>query len=268
MIEKRSYQAAFICALLLHILMAFFLLKKPENKTYALSDNMPKHTPHEITPAAREEKIIKAKNIDQQEVLDTVNRLKAERLKAQQAQEQKQRELALQAEKARKKRIDEQKRLQQLKKETEKLALARKKALAEEDARLKKLAQQKVAEEKRLADLRQKKQALQKQQEAEAKRLAEFKKKHKALIVHAISQQWILPDNVDRGLSSQFRIRLAPDGSVLDVSLIHSSGDPVLDRTARAAIYKASPLPVPREPDAFNVFRDISLTVRPENARG
>lgn len=92
--------------------------------------------------------------------------------------------------------------------------------------------------------------------------------KYKALIIDAISRRWILPENASNNLSSQFRIRLAPNGVVLEVSLTRSSGDPILDRSAQSAIYKASPLPVPSDPDTFNLFRDISLTVRPENARG
>jgi colicin import membrane protein len=92
--------------------------------------------------------------------------------------------------------------------------------------------------------------------------------KYKAMIISAISRQWILPENVDNRLSSQFRIRLAPNGAVLEVSLMRSSGDPILDRSAQSAIYKASPLPVPSDPKVFNIFRDISLTVKPETARG
>ena len=92
--------------------------------------------------------------------------------------------------------------------------------------------------------------------------------KYKALIIGAISRQWILPENANSSQSSQFRIRLAPNGAVLEVSLTRSSGDAILDRSAQSAIYKASPLPVPSDPTTFNLFRDISLTVRPENARG
>ncbi len=92
--------------------------------------------------------------------------------------------------------------------------------------------------------------------------------KYKALIVNAIGRQWILPESADSSLSSQFRIRLAPDGAVLEVSLTRSSGDPLLDRSAQTAIYKASPLPVPADSETFNLFRDISLTVRPEQVRG
>lgn len=92
--------------------------------------------------------------------------------------------------------------------------------------------------------------------------------KYKALIVNAIGRNWILPEHADSGLSSQFRIRLAPDGMVLEVSLTRSSGNPLLDRSAQTAIYKASPLPVPTNAETFNLFRDINLTVRPEQARG
>ncbi len=88
------------------------------------------------------------------------------------------------------------------------------------------------------------------------------------LIIQAISKEWIVPDNANKSLSSRFNIRLAPNGSVLEVQLTRSSGDTILDRSARAAIYKASPLPVPSDPKDFRIFRDISLTVRPENARG
>ncbi|MDP3558996.1 MAG: cell envelope integrity protein TolA [Legionellaceae bacterium] len=99
-------------------------------------------------------------------------------------------------------------------------------------------------------------------------RMASVIDRYKSLIVSAIGQQWILPDNVAPGLSSQFRIRLAPNGSVLEVSLLRSSGDALLDRSAEMAIHKASPLPVPSDRETFAMFRDISLTVRPENVRG
>lgn len=106
------------------------------------------------------------------------------------------------------------------------------------------------------------------QQQKRAAQMSGEVNKYKALIIQAISQHWILPEHVDRQLYSQFRIQLAPSGQVLSVSLIRSSGDPVLDRSAQAAIYKASPLPVPGDAEMFNLFRDISLTVRPESTRG
>lgn len=92
--------------------------------------------------------------------------------------------------------------------------------------------------------------------------------KFKALILQAISQHWLVPGNVNKALSAELLIRLAPGGLVLDVELMKSSGDAALDRSARAAVFKASPLPVPIDNDAFNSFRQFVLKVKPENILG
>lgn len=312
MMQSKSYRNAFMAALILHFSIACMLfidtsserpVLTPETKTEASVQ------PLSIEP---QEQPIKAVTVDSQEVMKTVNHLKEEKIRQQKAEESRRKALEQQAEAARKQRIAEQQRLEKLKSESAKLAIARKKQIEEEQQRLKELAQEKKEQEKHLADMKKQQLALQE----EAKKLAELKKKkadelakaeqikqskakeeqlkkqqeaaaqqaalnaqknariagevdkYKALIISAISRQWILPENVSGGMSSQFRIRLAPDGAVLDVSLTRSSGDPILDRSAQSAIYKASPLPVPSDPETFNVFRDISLTVRPENARG
>jgi colicin import membrane protein len=89
--------------------------------------------------------------------------------------------------------------------------------------------------------------------------------KYKALILQAIAQQWIVPSHVNKHLSCQLLIRLGPGGTVLDVAITKSSGDILLDRSARAAVFKASPLPVPHEKEAFEPFREFALKVKPEN---
>lgn len=140
-----------------------------------------------------------------------------------------------------------------------------------EEAKKKRDEEAKIAQAK--AEGERKKQAeaaaAQARQNAENQaRIAGEVDKYKAQIVNAIGQHWILPENADSTLSSQFRIRLAPDGSVLEATLTRSSGDALLDRSAQTAILKASPLPVPSDAETFNLFRDISLTVRPEHIRG
>lgn len=110
-------------------------------------------------------------------------------------------------------------------------------------------------------------QALLKQEAATKANIASEIEKYKTLITDAISRQWILPENIDKNAKSLFRIRLAEDGSVLEASLIQSSGDVILDRSAQTAIHKASPLPVPKDPTIFTIFRDIKLTVNPQNVR-
>ncbi len=160
--------------------------------------------------------------------------------------------------------------------EAEKLAAlqqkqAQQKAISDKLKEEQRKEEQARAEKVRAEAEQQRQAALRQQAAADAAKKAEIAgevNKYKAMIVNAISRQWILPENVDNRLSCQFRIRLAPDGAVLEVSLMRSSGDAILDRSAQTAIYKASPLPVPSDPTTFNLFRDISLTVRPENVRG
>lgn len=179
-----------------------------------------------------------------------------------------------------KQKAEEEKRLAEMKKqqqkEAEKLAQLKKKQ-DDEKKRLDEANAKRLAEAKRQQDAAEKANKEQKLQDARKQAAIEAEKnariagevdRYKALIINAISRQWILPENTQNGLASQFRIRLAPDGSVMEVTLTRSSGDNLLDHSAQSAIYKASPLPVPTDPDAFNTFRDISLTVRPENVRG
>ncbi|MFC3909268.1 cell envelope integrity protein TolA [Legionella dresdenensis] len=205
--------------------------------------------------------------------------------KKQMEEEQKRlKQLALQKEQEAKRLEELKNKQQQLEKkqqqEAQKLAELKKKQIEQlaqaEKQRLEKEQQIKASAEKIKAEQAAAEQARQQQADAERAQAEAAKRtrmagevdKYKALILNAIGRRWILPDNVDGNLSSQFRIRLAPDGAVLEVSLTRSSGDSVLDRSAQTAIYKASPLPVPADPETFNLFRDISLTVRPENVRG
>lgn len=89
--------------------------------------------------------------------------------------------------------------------------------------------------------------------------------KYKALILQTIGQNWLVPDNTDKSLSCQLLIQVAPGGEVLGVQVIKSSGNPALDSSATAAVFKSSPLPVPTDPELFDKFRQLRLTVKPEN---
>jgi colicin import membrane protein len=92
--------------------------------------------------------------------------------------------------------------------------------------------------------------------------------KYKALILQAISENWLVPPQADKKRSCELMIRVAPGGMVLDVQVTKSSGDPALDSSARAAVMKSSPLPVPSDSQAFDAFRQFILRVKPENITG
>lgn len=318
MMISRSYRIALCCALVAHALLLMLLLKDSTTQNPVLTMEAKNEAGQsQPLPVEPQDQAIKAVSVDSQEVMDTINHLKEERVKQQRAEESRQQALTKQLELAKKQRIEEQNHLAKLKEEEEKLAVSRKKQMAEEQKHLQQLAAQKAQEEKRLEEMK-KQQAQLKKQQQEAEKQAELSKrkaeqlakenkerevkakeqgiaqkkaaaaqqaaaaqsaesqarlagevdKYKALIINAISSRWILPENTADGLSSQFRIRLAPNGVVLSVALARSSGNPILDRSAQTAIYKASPLPVPADSETFELFREISLTVRPENVRG
>lgn len=89
--------------------------------------------------------------------------------------------------------------------------------------------------------------------------------KFKALILQAISDNWIIPLQADKKLTSELLIKLLPSGEVVSVTITKSSGDPSLDSSARVAVLKSSPLPVPSDPEAFTAFKRFVLKVKPEN---
>jgi len=120
------------------------------------------------------------------------------------------------------------------------------------DIKAKSLQQQMLQEQKRLASVM-------------TQQTRGVVDKYRALILQTISQRWIIPPNVDKHLTAELLVRLAPGGLVLDVELIKSSGDEALDRSARAAVFKSSPLPVPTDTDAFESFKQFVLKVKPEN---
>lgn len=102
------------------------------------------------------------------------------------------------------------------------------------------------------------------QKQQTATRHAASTEKYRQLILQSIAQQWIIPPDMDKHLETKLLIQLAPGGMVLTVAIVKSSGNTVLDRSAQTAVYKASPLPVPKENNLFSTFKQINLTVRPE----
>ncbi|MGB6976220.1 MAG: cell envelope integrity protein TolA [Gammaproteobacteria bacterium] len=192
---------------------------------------------------------------EQQQAEQVQQKLKQEKLAQQQAEQQKQ--------------LAEQERIEQQQIAQQKQAAAKQKAIAL--AKQQKAAQQRLMMKQLQAEQQQllQKQMKQEQQQLHASATSQQQQgvldKYKAMIVQAISQNWLVPDNVDKSLSCQLLIQLGPGGVVLSVQIIRSSGNSVLDRSAQAAVYKTSPLPVPQNPALFDKFRSLRLTVRPES---
>lgn len=264
-----SYRVPLGISVTLHVLLFLaIMIELPKNDTYRMN-----RTTH------RKVKVINAVAIDQQKVDKQIKALKKreEQKKAEEIARVKR--LQEQALVAKQKRIREQSRLAKIKEEQlrlKKQRIARAKALALKKQR-EKIAKQQAAKKQALALAAKQKQLqqrmMQQQLQQEQKQLATARAaemqgvldQYKAKIIQAIQQQWIVPTSASKTLSCVLLVRLAPGGVVLNVQTVTSSGNAALDRSARVAVFKASPLPVPKDPAVFNQFRELRLTVRPEN---
>ncbi|MDT8406224.1 MAG: cell envelope integrity protein TolA, partial [Methylococcales bacterium] len=176
---------------------------------------------------------------------------------------------------------------------------AQQKAEAEAKRKAEQAAQQKAeAEAKRLAELaaeqqRQLEARQQAQREAEAKRQAELQaaeaarqaaaeqaqrlaeqqaaqarmREREQLIMRIndkVKGAWIRPITSRKGLVCKIRVRLLPDGTVISVRTVDSSGDVLFDRSAENAVKKASPLPFPSTPELVQEFREFNFNFKPE----
>jgi colicin import membrane protein len=258
----RENPKAFIFAVFVHVAFVLALIFSLDGKT--------------PTPAVSSDvKIVKARVIDEAKIKKERQRKEAIKRKKEQqkkAAEQKKRE----ARKRAAKRKAEQKRKRE--QEKQRLVLKKKK---EAEARKKKLAAEKKrkAEELRKKREEQERQTriaeLQKQMEQEeaernkqAQRVAQQKEvdRFRALIKQAISNKWRIPVSARKGQECILKLRLIPSGEVVSVEVIKSSGDTIYDRSVEAAVFRASPLPLPpAESGLFNEFREINVPFRLES---
>lgn len=157
----------------------------------------------------------------------------AERKKAEAEAEKKR-----QAEAARRKAAAEKKRQEE--------EARRKAAEAEMQARL-------AAEQERLATQRR---------SAMQSMVAEYVQ----YIKEKVQRSWIRPPGSGSELSCTVEVRLIPSGEVIDARIVRSSGNPALDRSVETAVFKASPLPVPPDPEVMEQFRTIKFEFTPGSA--
>lgn len=262
-----SFRSALIISIALHVILSAFLFWKTHMTHYGNNSN-------QTTP------IIHAVVVNTHKIDAAIQRLKAaqqkKRAMIQARTKREKREQLMRAKAARKHalammrakrlRLEKKRKTLKLKKEHE-LALKKAQHLAEEkqlqeqallnkqEALQKVLANQILAKERRqLMDFHE-------------QQIAGVVDEYKTKIIEAIAQEWQLPnaeDLIAKHLFCILHIRLGPGGVVLSTIVERQSGDGVLDRSAVAAVFKASPLPIPKDPALFDHFRDLRLTVRPE----
>ncbi|NOZ38167.1 MAG: cell envelope integrity protein TolA [Gammaproteobacteria bacterium] len=249
--------------------------------------------------------VIKAQAVDEKQIDARIKRLRdAETRKQQkikeQAYRQKQARLREQAQRAEKKRLIAEKKAEKKKrlaveKKRKQAALKRKqKEVAEkkrqaqlklEQQRQKRLAEEKKrrqAEQKRIKDEERKRQEERVLQEEEMKqKLAAERRRQEAarqqgrqreisrylgLIKNAVTRHWTVPAQEVKGLRCEVKVRIIPNGKVIDVQIIKSSGNLAFDRSVETAVYRAAPLPVPSlDSGLFDEFRQVIFSFEPRD---
>ena len=255
---KKRFMTPFLLAVLLHVVLfifVFFTISFPSHPTL-----MPSAAPEQVN-------VVKAVTVNQAQVDQEMARIQQQNDAAKAAQRAQEQRAVQQRAEAKRQQDRAEKALAAVKAEQARLTQQKQQQAAQQQ----KLAQQKAQQQKQQKqqaaqqELQQKLQA--EQQElaaANAKRVAGEVNKYNALILNAIYPNWIVNDK-QKNLSTDLLINLAPDGSVLNVTVATSSGSANFDRSAVAAVYKSSPLPVPKDPQAFAQFRQFRLTLKPDN---
>ena len=262
------YQRSLLCSILFHIGIIFLAVVFTFSSRHPLS---------QVTESAP----VQAMAVDESKVVTAVKQIQQERTSARVAEQKKLAAVKNELNLANKKRRQEKQQLAQLHKQ----ALAKEQLLQAEDRKIKQakrkteqelkhLAEQKnlaIKEQARLkqriSDLRNKAKTIPHQRPTSSAKTSEQLtaiNHYKAMIVQAIAEYWVVPQHIEGHPTCVVHARLAPDGSVLEVSVVKNSGNDALDRSAVAAVYKASPLPIPKDTVLFDTFRELQLTVRPE----
>lgn len=80
-----------------------------------------------------------------------------------------------------------------------------------------------------------------------------------------IKSNWRRPAAVSGKLVTELRITLLPGGEVASVVVVKSSGNEAFDESAKDAVSRANPLPVPSDPALFREqFKVLLLKFKPE----
>jgi colicin import membrane protein len=256
-----------IIAIIAHLVLFLSLaLLVPSSSTYRPPSSPASAIHAQITTQTQINQSLDAINKQQLKEKQALSRLKKEQeLAKRKRQKQRKQRAAILL----KKKILAQKKIKQRKEQRKRQALLAQKKRREQQVKQQKAAAQKkqqnkinqllaqsLAEEKREIN-----QAAQQQITAAVDR-------YKGEIINKISQYWIVPPDLNQGIHTIFLLKIAPGGMVLSVQMIKSSGNSVLDRSAERAIFKASPLPVPKDEALFDNFRVLRLTVRPQPNHG
>ena len=190
----------------------------------------------------------KAAEVKKQKEISLAKKKKAEK----EAKEKKAREKKALERKAAEKKQRELKEKQRLAAEKKRKIEAERKRRAEEKAELERAV---LEEERREEEAR-------KQAEYAAKLLT-LRQQYVLNIAQKVENNWLRPATNIEGFSCDVIVTQTMRGDVIDVRLQSCANDNAFQRSVERAVRKASPLPLPPNPDVFD--REIYFTFKPRS---
>lgn len=181
-----------------------------------------------------------------------------QRLEQEAARQQRERQEA----EARRQEAERQRQEEMARRQEEARRLAQERARRELDEEMARQLQEDLAGEARL---------LQRWARSQAEAAARLKmiEDYRAHIRNKIHGYLRLPPNLSGNPEVVYQVRLLPDGEVLRLTLVKSSGQPAYDRQVELAILRASPLPLPPDRELARTFREeLILKFRPYDGDG
>jgi len=86
-------------------------------------------------------------------------------------------------------------------------------------------------------------------------------------LIAAIARNWAWPPGTNPTWRTFAKFQLDPTGTIQSAEVVHSSGNQVFDDSVIRAIYKASPLPLPRDPRVFDPRITACFSPSPKNCQ-
>ena len=85
-------------------------------------------------------------------------------------------------------------------------------------------------------------------------------------IYQLIVANWSRPPSARNGMQTKLMVELVPTGSVVNITIVSSSGNEAFDRSAEQAIRKVGKFDVPKDPILFEkYFRRFPVLFKPED---
>ncbi|MDH5473840.1 MAG: cell envelope integrity protein TolA [Gammaproteobacteria bacterium] len=274
--EIKDHPHVMALSIALHVVLLVVL-------SISLTHNAPK------LPSRPQVNTVQAVVVDANRVNTELEKLKQAEANEIKKEESRKKQLEKEMQKARDARKQEEKRLADIKtkqKQHEQAEKEKQKKLAAEhkkkEQELAALEQQRKAEQEKLAEIENKRKQeeeaarrkieqaeLQRQLLEEERRQAELNSRLDKLrvqyiksIEQKVARNWLPPVKMQPGWSCEVSVKQNPLGEVTSVKMLNCTGSSAFNSTVERAVKKASPLPLPPDPQVFEA--NIQFTFRPD----